>query len=211
MRAHIPRTPKRQSAAAEAAIIHIDAHGIPCFLTSEAVRILLYPQQAKVNGEPRQIVMQRMHSLFPSGPLAEETEQVGQFTSGNRRYAYRIYRMGDVPANGNELAAVIIIERYQADRDPTADALSSSHLTPRERQVFHFVVQGFSNREIAESMGISPNTVKAFLRLIMTKLGVPNRFGILAKAMGRTVSHHRPRTPRTTPMPVMRQPVSRSL
>jgi len=32
-------------------------------------------------------------------------------------------------------------------------------------------------------MGISPNTVKAFLKLIMTKMGVPTRSAIVGKAI----------------------------
>ena len=38
-------------------------------------------------------------------------------------------------------------------------------------------------KEIAAHMGISVNTVKAFIRLLMGKMGVTTRSGIVAKAL----------------------------
>jgi DNA-binding NarL/FixJ family response regulator len=43
------------------------------------------------------------------------------------------------------------------------------------------LVRGFTNKEIASRMQISPNTVKAFLRLVMIKMGVSNRAAIMSK------------------------------
>jgi len=43
------------------------------------------------------------------------------------------------------------------------------------------LLQGLSNKEIANRMNISPNTVNTFFRLIMIKMGVSSRSGILAR------------------------------
>ncbi len=43
------------------------------------------------------------------------------------------------------------------------------NLTNREREAVGFLVQGMTSKEIAQQMGISPNTVTSFLRLVMTK------------------------------------------
>lgn len=51
-----------------------------------------------------------------------------------------------------------------------ADLLAA--LTPREREVFEQVVAGRRNREIAESLGVSLRTVKAYRAQLMDKLGV---------------------------------------
>jgi len=47
--------------------------------------------------------------------------------------------------------------------------------------------EGLTSKEIAVKMNISPNTVKAFLRFIMLKLGVTTRSGILGKINEREV------------------------
>lgn len=51
-----------------------------------------------------------------------------------------------------------------------ADLLAA--LTPREREVFEQVVAGRRSREIAESLGVSLRTVKAYRAQLMDKLGV---------------------------------------
>ena len=42
-------------------------------------------------------------------------------------------------------------------------------------------MQGLTSKEIAVRMKISPNTVKAFLRLVMVKMKVSTRSGIAGK------------------------------
>jgi DNA-binding CsgD family transcriptional regulator len=44
-------------------------------------------------------------------------------------------------------------------------------------------MQGLTNKEIGQRMNISPNTVKAFLKLIMMKMGVSTRSGIIGKTV----------------------------
>ena len=48
-------------------------------------------------------------------------------------------------------------------------------LTPREREILRYLVQGRSNREIAEAIPISVNTVKFHLKNVFGKLGVTTR------------------------------------
>lgn len=50
-----------------------------------------------------------------------------------------------------------------------------SELTPRELDVLQVLVTGASNREIAEQLVISDNTVKNHVRNILSKLGLNNR------------------------------------
>jgi DNA-binding CsgD family transcriptional regulator len=54
-------------------------------------------------------------------------------------------------------------------------------LTARERETVQFLREGFTSKEIAQRMEISPNTVKAFIRLVMVKMGVSTRSGIVGK------------------------------
>ena len=58
---------------------------------------------------------------------------------------------------------------------PRTPALS---LTAREREVAGLAARGASNREIAESMGVSVRTVEGHLYQIFTKLGISSRGGL---------------------------------
>jgi len=58
------------------------------------------------------------------------------------------------------------------------------NLTQRERETVGLLVRGLTSKEIAQHMGISPNTVKSFLRLVMTKAGVSTRTGLIGRVSG---------------------------
>lgn len=48
-------------------------------------------------------------------------------------------------------------------------------LTPREQRVLGLLAEGGTNRDIAEQLGIAPETVKSHVRNLMTKLGAADR------------------------------------
>jgi two-component system, LuxR family, response regulator FixJ len=50
--------------------------------------------------------------------------------------------------------------------------LLQESLTPREKEVYSVVSQGFTHREIGNLLGISPRTVEVHKGRIMEKLGV---------------------------------------
>jgi two-component system nitrate/nitrite response regulator NarL len=62
-----------------------------------------------------------------------------------------------------------------------APALSG--LTRRECEVLRFVAQGKTNPEIAESTGLTRNTVKTYLQSALHKLGARNRVEAIGKAI----------------------------
>ncbi len=63
-----------------------------------------------------------------------------------------------------------------------------AHLTRREREVLELVAQGLSNKEIAEALVITTNTVKRHLKAIFEKLEVHTRAAATAKAISAGVS-----------------------
>ena len=58
-----------------------------------------------------------------------------------------------------------------------------SPLTPREREVVALVVQGRSNREIAEAMVISERTAENHVQRILTRLDLRSRAQLAAWAV----------------------------
>ena len=65
---------------------------------------------------------------------------------------------------------------------PPAGPLAA--LTEREREVLELLGQGLSNREMAEALVISENTVKRHLKAIFAKLEVNNRAAAVARLLG---------------------------
>lgn len=81
-----------------------------------------------------------------------------------------------VPAWGTELDVRLPID---ATRSEAADEWD---LAPREREVLRLVVHGKKNRQIAQELFISENTVKFHLTQIYRKLGVGSRSAAAAVA-----------------------------
>jgi DNA-binding NarL/FixJ family response regulator len=50
--------------------------------------------------------------------------------------------------------------------------LEAIKITPRDGQVLDLLVQGCSNKEIAEQLNISPRTVKQHLRTLFLRAGI---------------------------------------
>jgi DNA-binding NarL/FixJ family response regulator len=68
----------------------------------------------------------------------------------------------------------------RAVREPEAEPL-----TLRERDVLERIARGLTNRQIAEELFISPNTVETHRRHILEKLGVRSRAELVAQALER--------------------------
>jgi FixJ family two-component response regulator len=68
------------------------------------------------------------------------------------------------------------LKRYDGDHQRSAKQQEmtalASKLTPREHEVFHLVVRGKMNKQIAYQLGTSERTIKAHRHNIMTKLSV---------------------------------------
>lgn len=76
-----------------------------------------------------------------------------------------------------ELCTGVLKRRMEAGRTKAAwiPSDTATPLTPQEERVAQFLPSGLTNREIAEELNISRETVKAHLQHIYTKLGVRTR------------------------------------
>jgi two-component system NarL family response regulator len=68
-------------------------------------------------------------------------------------------------------------------RELARDGAAEPPLTERELQVLRLMADGASNRDIAERLYISENTVKNHVRHILEKTGTRSRMGAVARAL----------------------------
>src|SRR5258708_1572763 len=65
---------------------------------------------------------------------------------------------------------------------PTSGARILSALSPRETDILKLIAEGLSNKEIARSLDIGPETVKSYLKSVFIKLGVERRAQAVSRA-----------------------------
>lgn len=70
---------------------------------------------------------------------------------------------------GQPISSPFLVTPEQKKPSPLAT------LTPREREILRLLSEAMSNKEIAQAMGLSPETVKSHLQRIYAKLGVSTR------------------------------------
>lgn len=84
--------------------------------------------------------------------------------------AIREVRQGGAPMS-REIARKVIA----SFQEPITAAMEVEDLTPREREILELLADGFSNKEIADRMGVSDGTVRWHLRHVYNKLHVRSR------------------------------------
>ncbi|ABF45921.1 MULTISPECIES: response regulator [Deinococcus] len=72
-----------------------------------------------------------------------------------------------------------IVAHPDVDRLPQVDV---PRLTPRESEVLPLLAQGYSNKEIAKNLGVSPDTVKDHLARLYAKLDAGDRTEAVSRA-----------------------------
>lgn len=77
---------------------------------------------------------------------------------------------------------VPICEMSTSTADDFSREVPTDPLSPRELEVLHLVVSGYSNQEIAERLVVTNNTVRTHLKHLYSKLNVNSRTRAIAKA-----------------------------
>lgn len=80
-------------------------------------------------------------------------------------------------------AAASFFRMFHFFSGQSLQSCQSVHLTRREKQVLHCVVEGSSNHEIAKHLNITVGTVKAYMTGIFEKLEVTSRTQAALKAL----------------------------
>lgn len=83
--------------------------------------------------------------------------------------------------------ASYLLRRFRDDGSHEIGDADRLHLTPRERQVLHFMVQGLPYQDAAEKLGITRNTVASYVKKIYQKLEVGSRGEAVYEALSQGI------------------------
>lgn len=151
----------------------------PFYLNSAAVHILSFPGESQVPGS----VQERIRSIFEAEHCAAEWPPPTTFLSGKRRYVCRPFHLELRDAKLQQPTVALLLERQFRDPIEMFEARRRFRLSPRECETVQHLIHGLTTKEVAQRMKISPNTVKQYIRLVMSKVGVTTRSGIIGKIL----------------------------
>ena len=154
----------------------------PLYVNPEATQILAYPATPQSIRLLDSFLLRKIRTvLFANG---NNGQFATEFVSGKRRYLCQAYRVSPPSNNAPDHPALaVILERSSRTSFDVSQISAQFHLTPREQETLECLIEGLTNKEIGHRMNISPNTVSAFLRLIMMKLGVATRSAVIGKVV----------------------------
>lgn len=155
-------------------------HGMnPVLVDPSAAQILAYPRKIEPQEKLDSYLTARVWETLINASASSPTV-VSRFQSGRRTYSCRSFTVTSLSSGHPQTAVAVVLER--ASTAHTGHVFERFKLTTREQEVAQLLLEGLTSKEIGARMQISPNTVKAFLRLIMMKMGVSTRSGIVGKA-----------------------------
>lgn len=149
----------------------------------EAIQILTFPSPPEKIPQLEGWLAKRLRGGLKDRASSSPLNFVQQFQSARRTYHCRFIplNLNGNASRPNHPAVVLMLERKMIGGVELAEICTRFGLTPREQTTVRLLFEGLTSKEIAGRMKISPNTVKAFLRLVMVKMGVSTRSGILGK------------------------------
>jgi DNA-binding CsgD family transcriptional regulator len=163
----------------------LDASLRPIFASEEALAILAYPRVPPQQGFEN-FVQSRIRSLVSSDGNHNgfsPCKFLNEVASGERRYRLRAFSVKSNLGIAGGSAVAVLLERNHDEGLNLESVARKFRLTRRERETVDLLLRDLSTKQIAERMGISPNTAKAFLRSVMIKVGAENRTGIIARIL----------------------------
>lgn len=152
------------------------------FANSDAAAILTYP--GPNSADLADVFQKKVRpALVEAGRSATNGNVHSmKLKSGRRTYICRSFPLNS-NGKGSRTATLLMLERGMPARLTLSHLAQQFRLTHREQQAVVLLLQGLSNKEIAEIMGVSANTVKAFLRMAAVRMGGSSRSGIITKIL----------------------------
>ena len=170
-----------QLAAARPGLIVMDSALNLLASNAEAHQILMFPRRAMKLGDLNGLAVQKIRSQIFNNQPPSHSSTVRDLRSGMRTYVCRSFFLDPEPDALPGSTVVVMLERKTTNAVALTKVFLRYGLTPREQEVVQLLVQGLTSKEIGCRMDISTHTVKAFLRLVMVKMEVSTRSGVIGK------------------------------
>ncbi len=153
-----------------------------------ALRILTFPvSHSNVSSDPLSEIsafcsrwaksLEKGHAKHESGEsMSPEAGFIDIILSGRRRYGVR----GFVLAPEKQKQYLFVLERTSLESAHLEILFRHYNLNSREKEIVRLILAGNGNKEVADSLGLTLNTVKSYMKLLTKKLDVSGRSGIVA-------------------------------
>ncbi len=164
-----------------AGFLLMDSSLNPISFNAEAIQILGYPDKLANLRRTEVFLGEKIHSTLLSGRPLGDARFVTELRSGRRHYYCRAFVVDAQGKDPSHPSIAVLLERGPFGLIPLLQVSEQFKLTQREGEVLEYLLQGLNSKAIANRMNISPNTVKAFMRMIMIKIGVTSRSAIVGK------------------------------
>jgi len=145
----------------------------------------------------------RIHKEFPEARILALTQYddseyvIPVIEAGARGFVTKMGAFSEIASairavyNGHSFlspsAAASLVEEYQQKTNEEGEKDPYQQLTDREREVLKLVVEGYTAREIADMLFISPKTVEGHKARLMDKLNIHNTTDLIKFAIRKRV------------------------
>jgi LuxR family maltose regulon positive regulatory protein len=113
--------------------------------------------------------------------LLDEGREVGSLLVAFQRDAERTGSPPELMSYVSKLLA-FWRSRYQSEPEQIATSALAEALSARENEILKLIAGGLSNKEVARTLAITPETVKSHVKRIFTKLNVEKRAQAVSRA-----------------------------
>jgi DNA-binding CsgD family transcriptional regulator len=162
-------------------LLLMDSSLSPISCNDETIRILSYPAPPEHIRRLDVFLTDTIRARLLDRQFPQHARFVTEFVSGKRRYRCWVFHLDRHLKGSSQPALELLLERSSSGLLFLLRMAQLFNFSQREKQAVELLLLGLSNKEIANRMNISPNTVNTFFRLIMIKMGVSSRSGILAR------------------------------
>lgn len=176
-----PSSKKVPPSRPTAGFLLMDSSLNPISFNAEAIQILGYPDKLEKVSRTRVFLGEKIRSTLLSGRPLGDAPFVTEFQSGRRHYFCRTFLVDADSKDPSHPKVAVLLERGPSGLIPLSQVSRQFNLTQREGEALAYLLQGLNSKAIANRMNISPNTVKAFMRMIMIKTGVSSRSAVVGK------------------------------
>lgn len=144
------------------------------------------PEISSLCARWKEIVDRRQDEVKRSGDKGrQQKSHIDVLQSWRRKYTVRgllLTESSPIPKR-KEKIYLFILERFKPEPLNLKEICRQCNLNNREQEILRLILADCANKEIAKHLGLSINTVKGYMKLLMRKVGVHTRAGIISAVL----------------------------